>query len=173
MLEPNAPGETVHATCVALGEAGVLIRGRSGTGKSTLALLLLDRADLVGIPAALVGDDRITLARDGDDLMARPHPVLEGRIELRGLGLRRVLTYRDRVGLALVVDLITAAARLPEPAAADVDILGKRLPHLVLDGALLRSGLATRLVLDALAGCAGVASGTHRRILDLRPEPRP
>lgn len=173
MPDPTAPGETVHATCIALGEAGVLIRGDSGTGKSTLALLLLDRADLIGIPAALVGDDRIRLTREGDDLTARPHPALAGRIELRGLGLCRVLACRDRVGLALVVDLVPAAARLPEAVSSAVDILEKRLPHLVLDGALLRCGLAPRLVLDALAGCAGVTFGTHRGILDLPFDRRP
>ncbi len=173
MPDPNAPGETAHATCIALGEAGLLIRGESGTGKSTLALLLLDRADLIGLPAALVGDDRVRLIREGGGLTAQPHPALQGRIELRGVGLCRILTTRDRVGLALVVDLVSTVPRLPEPSRDPVEILGLSLPRLVLDGAVLRSGLAPRLVLDALAGCTDAAFGTHRKILALPYAARP
>jgi hypothetical protein len=157
--------ETVHATAVTLAGAGVLIRGESGAGKSTLALLLLDRAAGLGIEAALIGDDRVRLARDGEDILARPHPALGNTIEVRGLGLCRARAVADALAVRLVVDLVGRAPRLPEPPAPAL-LLGHRLPRLVLDRRLLRTGLGPRLVLDALAGVTG---GVHRPILVLPP----
>ncbi|NEU12331.1 hypothetical protein G3T14_09310 [Methylobacterium sp. BTF04] len=160
-------GETVHATCVLLDRAGVLIRGASGSGKSTLALLLLDRAALSGVSTALIADDRVRLAREGDTLVARPHPALAGRIEVRGLGLCSAMMAGEMAHLRLVVDLVAERPRLPEAASGQIDLLGVGLPRLVLDAAVLRTGLAPRLVLDALAGMGGVAAGTHQTILDI------
>ena len=48
----------IHATVVLVGEAGVLIRGASGSGKSALALALMSEAGRRGLFARLVGDDR-------------------------------------------------------------------------------------------------------------------
>ncbi|MEC8006219.1 MAG: serine/threonine protein kinase, partial [Pseudomonadota bacterium] len=49
--------ERVHGTCVAIDGAGVLLRGPSGSGKSDLALRLIDGG------ATLVGDDQLELSR--------------------------------------------------------------------------------------------------------------
>ena len=56
---------TVHATAIVIGETGVLIRGRSGSGKSSLALALVARVRLAGGFAAFVADDRVALAPAG------------------------------------------------------------------------------------------------------------
>ena len=77
----------IHATTVAIGEAGVLIRGTSGAGKSVLALALIAQAQMTGQFARLVADDRTALSARGGRLLARPVPPLEGLIERRGLGL--------------------------------------------------------------------------------------
>ncbi|MCJ2081304.1 HPr kinase/phosphorylase [Methylobacterium sp. J-090] len=155
--------DTIHATALVLDGAGVLIRGDSGSGKSTLALLLLDRAAMMALPASLVGDDRIRLVRESDTLLARPHPALRDGIEVRGLGLCRAVAGADAAPLRLVVDLVARGSRLPE-APAPANLLGVSLPRLVLDRRLLRSGLAPRLVLDALTGTRG---GRHTAILRL------
>ncbi|MEC8388619.1 MAG: hypothetical protein VX098_10900, partial [Pseudomonadota bacterium] len=61
--------ERVHGTCVAIDGAGVLLRGPSGSGKSDLALRLIDGG------ATLVGDDQLELSRVNDRLVARaPSP---------------------------------------------------------------------------------------------------
>jgi serine kinase of HPr protein (carbohydrate metabolism regulator) len=57
----NDARETMHATLILIGEQGILIAGRSGHGKSSLALALLARARALGLHARLVGDDRISL----------------------------------------------------------------------------------------------------------------
>lgn len=140
--------ESLHAACVALGEAGVLIRGPSGAGKSTLALLLADSPD-----GALVADDQVRIeAREGR-LVAWAHPAEAGRVEIRGQGLLTAeglgLTARTEAILALVIDLVETAPRMPEPPE-DARILGMALPRLVLDRPIRQAGLAPILVRAAL-----------------------
>jgi HPr kinase/phosphorylase len=101
---------TLHASAVAIRGRGVLILGPSGTGKSGLALALIGRG------AALVADDRVTLTRAGDALLARAPAALVGLIEARGVGILRLPAVLD-VPLALAVDLgRSPAARMPHRA---------------------------------------------------------
>ncbi len=140
---------TLHAACVALGGAGVLIRGPSGSGKSSLALLLADAAE-----GAFVADDRVAIQMQGQEAVARPHPSLAGRVEVRGQG---VLSAADlgiavcpEVRLRLAVDLVEEQARAPE-APLDVEIVpGVSLPRLTLDRGVRAAGLAPMLVRAAL-----------------------
>ena len=149
-------GLTCHASCVVVGEAGILIRGASGSGKSSLALGLIEAARGRGLFGALVADDRVRIARAHGRLVARPHPAVAGRIELRGLGLV-ALPAEEACVLRLVVDLTEAAARMPEEAAERAEILGIGLPRLVLDRPLREAGLGPAAVLAGL----GVASQPH------------
>lgn len=120
-----AAGPLVHATCVAIDGAGVLIRGPSGAGKSDLALRLIDGG------AALVADDQVMVElRDGVPWASAPAP-LRGRLEVRGLGIVEMPAV-DAARLVLVVDLIApeAVERLP---GDDVAALGGAvLPRLRL-----------------------------------------
>lgn len=119
---------TIHATALLVGHRGVLIRGPSGSGKSRLALSLLQSAD-TGF-ARLVGDDRIQLAASHGRLLMRAPTALEGLIEIRGLGILR-LPFEPVAVAHIAVDLGTPdAARLPEPAALSVAIEGVRLARL-------------------------------------------
>ncbi len=173
MPAPVSEAAWIHATCVAVEGAGILIRGPSGAGKSTLALLLLDRAALAGRAAGLVGDDRIGLSRHDAVVMARPHPDLGAGIEVRGVGLLRATRALDSAPVRLVVDLVDARPRLPDAPMPGVDLLGLALPGLPLDPTILRSGLAPRLVLDALARCPGVTPGRDGSILAFPPDEEP
>jgi len=108
MTEPGAaPGEVVHASCVALGGRAVLIRGASGRGKSGLALRLL------ALGAELVADDRTRIWRAGSRVMADAPDTIRGLIEARGFGILRLPAAGPSV-LSLVVDLDRETAeRLP------------------------------------------------------------
>ena len=137
---------SLHATTVAIGEAGVLIRGPSGAGKSVLALALIDHAQKAGLFARLVADDRTALAVFGGRLLARPVPPLEGLIERRGLGLTPE-PYLASVIVRLVVDIGgSEPVRMPEPEDLVERLVGIDLPRLIVMG---RAG-DERLVLAAL-----------------------
>lgn len=99
----------VHGTTVEIAGAGVLMRGPSGSGKSDLALRLIDGG------AGLVADDQTELSLRDGRLMARCPATIAGLIEVRGVGLIR-LAHREVAPLAMVVDLVPAAEveRLPD-----------------------------------------------------------
>ncbi len=107
----------LHASAVVIREAGVLIRGASGSGKSRLALALLAAAAGAGLFARLIGDDRIRLESVHERLIVRGHPLIAGQIEDRGTGIVRAPAIAAAV-VRLVVDIVPArdAARYPEPA---------------------------------------------------------
>ncbi len=97
-----------HASCVALGPAGMLLLGPSGVGKSDLALRLIDQG------AKLVADDRTILFIHKGALHARAPASIQGLVEIRGIGIIR-LPVRAKVKIALVVRLGREGARLPKP----------------------------------------------------------
>jgi HPr kinase/phosphorylase len=131
------PPTYVHATALAIGEAGILIRGPSGSGKSRLALELLAEARRRGLFAGLVGDDRVAVAAQGGRLVARGHPAIAGHIESRGEGIID-LGYERAAVIRLILDLdgqtSATAARLPQLDAARASLAGIELPRLALDG---------------------------------------
>jgi serine kinase of HPr protein (carbohydrate metabolism regulator) len=97
-----------QATCVAIGGRAILIEGEPGTGKSSLALALIDRG------AALVGDDGVQLQAADGLLFAAPPPHTAGLIEVRNVGL--VPLPCTTAPVALLVRLETAAPRFVEQA---------------------------------------------------------
>ena len=99
---------TLHqATCVAIDGRGLLIEGLPGSGKSSLALALIDRG------AVLVGDDGVLLERRGERLYASPAPAIVGKLEVRNLGLLEYPVQRD-VPVALLLRLDSGASRFRE-----------------------------------------------------------
>ena len=128
-----AQAATVHASAVLAGPRAVLIRGPSGSGKSRLALGLIEAARTGLLPfARLVGDDRVHLEVAGGRLLVRPAEPLAGLIEVRGAGLLR-LPYEERAVVGLVVDLAAAdAERLPQDAGRKAEIGGVMVPRLAV-----------------------------------------
>ena len=119
MGDTPAP-ETIHAGCVAIGGRGVLIAGRSGSGKSDLALRLVDRG------AVLVSDDYTLLTRAGGRLVADAPATIAGRMEVRGVGVVELEAARG-VPICLLVDLDRLPERLPDEGARSM-IMGLELP---------------------------------------------
>lgn len=117
----DGDGLARQAGCVAIGGRGVLIEGAPGTGKSSLALALLDRG------ATFIGDDSVLLHAEGGRLIARPHPATRALMEVRNLGLLRV-PCEDRAAIALIITLDPQAPRYPERTEG-VTIAGICLPH--------------------------------------------
>jgi hypothetical protein len=99
----------VHqASAVVIAGRALLIEGRPGSGKSSLALALIDRG------AGLIGDDAVTLACAGEALIASPPPNIAGLLEVRGIGIIR-LPVAPPAPVALILTLGgPPPARLPE-----------------------------------------------------------
>lgn len=107
-------GANVHASAVAFGPSrGVLILGASGSGKSRLALNLIDRG------AQLVADDQVFLAADRGGLFARAPQTTAGLIEVRGLGILH-LGHRRLAKIVLVIDMEAPGPRLSLPVPREL-----------------------------------------------------
>jgi len=106
---------TVHASCIVTGTVGMLVRGGSASGKSSLCDLLVETARARGHYASWVSDDRTVLFSREGRLMARPAAGLEGRFEIRGLGIVAA-AFQPVAGIDLVADLVPASDldRMPE-----------------------------------------------------------
>jgi hypothetical protein len=122
---------TIHATAVLIGARAVLIRGPAGSGKSELALRLLQAGEAGSIRfARLVGDDRVHVEAVRGMLLVRPAAALSGLIEVRGLGIRP-LPFEPVAAVGCVVDLAAPdAARLPDVAASTAIVSELTLPRL-------------------------------------------
>jgi HPr kinase/phosphorylase len=127
--------EPLHASALVVGEAGVLVRGPSGSGKSALILALIALARDRRLFAALIGDDRVLVAARSGRLLARGAPEIRGLIERRGFGVVTA-DAEPCAALRLVVDLLPEperVARLPDAAALGVSLGGIALPRLSFD----------------------------------------
>lgn len=115
----------MQASTVSIGGRAIAIEGPPGSGKSSLALALIERG------ARLIGDDGVTLTRKGGSIIASPPPNIAGLIEVRGVGLAELPTAPP-APLVLVLTLGSKVERLPEKAARR-DILGLAIPCLPFD----------------------------------------
>ena len=132
IVETASHPPTIHACAILVGAGALLIRGPAGAGKSRLALELI-QAGASGRLAfvRLIADDRVHVAAAHGRLIARAPVNLAGLLEIRGIGIRRVL-YEPMAVVRLVVDLVTAAERMPQAAATEAEIDGVRLPRLAV-----------------------------------------
>ena len=144
----------IHGTSVALDGAGVLLRGPSGSGKSDLALRLIDAG------AALVADDQTELSRVNAGLRMSAPTAIAGLLEVRGVGILRVPSVPSAI-LRLVVTLVPSKAieRLPDPRRCL--LLDCTIPEIALAPFEASAAAKLRLALRAIdAGASLVSSAS-------------
>jgi HPr kinase/phosphorylase len=151
----RAGAQSVHGTCIAFGARGVLIRGRSGAGKSDLALRLISEG------ARLVADDQVLVKAVAGRLVARAPEPIRGLIEVRGIGLVPAPTAPS-AAIRLVVDLAASRVvpRLPEPRSTR--IAGIDVPLATLAPFEASAAIKVRLALRFGAGTTGPAKRASR-----------
>lgn len=138
----EASVEFVHASAVRLSGKGVLLLGPSTSGKSDLALRLIDAG------AVLIADDQVRLSLAGDRLHAAPPTCLAGLIELRGMGIMRVPFEEGLLDLAVDLQNSSLAGEpLPEPVTASW--LGVDLPKITTDASAPSAVARIRMALNA------------------------
>jgi serine kinase of HPr protein (carbohydrate metabolism regulator) len=115
----------VHATAVAIDGKAILLRGPSGTGKSDLALRLIDGG------ARLVADDQAELRRAGIAVLVAAPAAIAGLIEVRGIGILKV-DRLEEAPVALCVDLVSPAQIERLPNSRFENVLGVEIPLVAL-----------------------------------------
>jgi serine kinase of HPr protein (carbohydrate metabolism regulator) len=139
---PRLSSEAVHATTVAIDGRAVMISGPSGSGKSDLALRLLDRG------FSLVSDDQTFVRRDGERLIAAAPPNIAGKLEIRGIGIVDV-AYVDDVPIALLVELTGHIERLPDDNPTR-PILGAVIPVIGIEAMAASAASKVAVALDRM-----------------------
>jgi serine kinase of HPr protein (carbohydrate metabolism regulator) len=140
----------LHGTCVSVGGEGVLILGKPGSGKSSLALRFIDEPGygVSGVlqRSELVADDQVIVTRDQDRLLASAPATLHGKLEIRGLGIIDLVTSPS-VALVLIVKLQNHSVIERLPDIATFDILGMALPLVEIDAKMASAPARIRAAL--------------------------
>lgn len=141
-----------HGTVVDIAGKGVLIEGPSGSGKSDLALRLIDRG------ASFIADDQVLLEKRRRGILATAPQSIRGYLEVRGVGIVS-MPVAGGAYIRLIVRLVPAedVPRLPEKE--DVEILGEKIPVLTINAFEVSTPLKIEL-----------AVGDTRRIGGLGPD---
>ena len=142
MNSARLSSENLHASCVATGGRAVLIAGPSGSGKSDLALRMLDRG------FTLVSDDRTIVRKENKRLIASAPATIKGKLEVRGVGIVDMDIVAD-VPVALVIELTSDIQRIPDDARERL-ILGVGVPLISVDAMTASAASKVSLALDRL-----------------------
>lgn len=138
----RVPTENIHASTVASQGRAVLITGPSGSGKSDLALRLVDRG------FTLVSDDRTIVRREGERLIGSAPPEIAGKLEVRGVGIVDMESTGD-IPIALLIQLTNEVQRLPD-GNREQAILGVKIPLVSIDPMSASAASKVALALDFL-----------------------
>lgn len=118
--------QSVHGTAISINNNGVLIKGPSGSGKSDLAIRLIDRG------ATLVSDDQVIISRREGSITLNPPTNIAGKIELYSVGIFDV-PFTNDIPLAMIVQLHPNSERYPLDRPT-VSLLDLDIPTIALDG---------------------------------------
>jgi serine kinase of HPr protein (carbohydrate metabolism regulator) len=141
-MNARLSSENLHASCVAMDGRAVLLAGPSGSGKSDLALRLLDRG------FKLVSDDRTIVRKEGTRLVTSAPDSIKGKLEIRGVGIVDMDSVPN-APLALVVELTSDIQRMPDDSRERM-ILGVGVPLISVDAMTASAPSKVALALNRL-----------------------
>ena len=134
----------VHATAIAIGGGAVLLRGPSGSGKSDLALRLIDGG------ACLIADDQAELRREANGVMVTCPAAIAGLLEVRGLGILRLDAVAE-APLRLCVDLVPPGVVERLPDRSFVEFFALPVPRIALAASEVSAAAKIRLASRAFS----------------------
>ena len=133
----------MHACALQIGGFGILILGRSGSGKTSTMLRLLEHAKLQAVEAHMIADDQVYLEQDTGLLVASPPMSVAGLLEIRGFGICKH-DHLEKSQIHLVTELVDDKSLERMPEKSDIDLEGITLPKLNLPQK--HEALAARIV---------------------------
>jgi HPr kinase/phosphorylase len=122
-MQSSAP---IHATSVVFCGRGLLLCGASGSGKSDLALRIMDAG------GSLISDDYTALTVTGNQLFGAPPDTIKGLMEVRGVGLLNVSFVNSaRLDVVVMCESHAPIERLPDAITTTIE--GVSLPQIRLN----------------------------------------
>jgi serine kinase of HPr protein (carbohydrate metabolism regulator) len=148
-MSPPARSRTGNRHCnvVEIAGKGILIEGPAGSGKTSLALGLVDAARQRGIDAHFVADDQALLTIEDGRVIASTPPPIAGLAEIRGHGIVR-LAHRPQTSIELVIAMVNDDGIERMPAKATTEVLGTELPAIAVP--VRHEAQAIRIILASL-----------------------
>lgn len=127
MNKPNFDISNIYATCISIKKAGILLLGKSGMGKSDLALRLIENKG-----AVLVADDRTDICLKDGTIYAYAPDNIKGLLEVRGVGIVKI-PYIEDIPVKMAVELVDSAEKVERmPEAEFFKFKGCRIPLIKL-----------------------------------------
>jgi serine kinase of HPr protein (carbohydrate metabolism regulator) len=139
------PSQKIHATCISVEGTGLLFRGPSGSGKSDLALRMMEHN------SQLIADDWVDLTLQGDVLIAQAPIRLKGLLEVRGVGIIEV-PYGISIRVLGVIDLVDSNKIQRLPVHQTAILLGVKIPIYQINPWEISAIAKVQLVRDLISG---------------------
>ena len=117
----------MHASFVVWKKKGILFRGKSGSGKSELALKFIENKN-----AVLVADDIVWLENRKNKLFGKVPENIAGLLDIRNVGISNY-KYIPEAEISLLVNLVQTKQNLERfPKNKSENILGVEIPAIDL-----------------------------------------
>ncbi len=117
----------MHASFVLWRNKGILFRGKSGSGKSELALKFIENKG-----AVLVADDVVVFNMRQNRLIGEAPQNIKGLLEIRNVGISRY-DFVNEAEVGLLVNLVSSKENLERlPKNKTENILGVEIPAIDL-----------------------------------------
>ena len=136
LSEELAPTDNLYGVMMNIFGKGVMVTGKSGIGKSELALDLISRGHM------LVADDRVDVSRVHNDILCQAPRLLKKMLEIRGLGIVDVTklfganVYLNKCNLDFIIKLVkldeTVNKDRLNPVNETIEVLGLEVPMLTI-----------------------------------------
>ncbi|MCR4854992.1 MAG: HPr(Ser) kinase/phosphatase [Erysipelotrichaceae bacterium] len=150
LSEKLAPTDSLYGVMMNIYGRGIMITGKSGIGKSELALDLINRGHM------LVADDRVDVRRVHKSIICEAPAILKRMLEIRGIGIVDVTrmfganAYLNRCQLDFVIKLVKYDENMENdrlnPINENYDVLGLEVPMLIIP---ITEGKSLSVIIEA------------------------